>query len=287
MDTYLQFAHKLKKHRSGLIGLTFVGLCVMIAVLADVIAPVEPFKQDLAKKFIPPIFSEGGTMPHLLGTDVLGRDLFSRIAHGARLSLFIGCLAVFVGAFIGIPTGMIAGYFGGKTDLFTMRVIDVLLAFPSLLLAVCIVAVLGPSLENAVIAIGIVTIPTYARVARSSVLSERAKEYVMADVSLGKHHVAILAKSIFPNIIPPVLVVATLMFGEAVLGAAGLSFLGLGAQPPSPEWGALIDEGKRYIFQAWWLVVFPGIAILFTVIGFNLLGDALQDIVNPKNNKER
>lgn len=268
-------------------GACLILVCLFAALFANFLAPADPLAQDLTKKFIPPIFSDGGGWPHLLGTDVLGRDLLSRILYGARLSFFIGFLAVFVGATVGIPSGMIAGYFGGKVDSIIMRIIDLLLSFPSLLLAVCIVAVLGPSLENAVIAIGIVTIPSYARIARSSVLSEKSKEYVLADISIGKSHLAILFKGIFPNILSPLLVIGTLMFGEAVLGAAGLSFLGLGAQPPSPEWGALIDEGKKYIFQAWWLVLFPGLAILGTVIGFNLMGDALQDILDPKNSKSR
>jgi len=274
-------------HKSGMVGLILITTCVFAAIFADLLAPINPLAQDLTKKFIPPLFSEGGSWPHVLGTDVLGRDLFSRILYGARLSLFIGFLAVGVGAIIGVPAGMIAGYYGAKVDLVIMRVIDIILSFPSLLLAVCIVAVLGPSLENAVVAIGIVTIPTYARIARSSVLSEKSKEYVLADIALGKGHFPILFKSIFPNILPPLLVIATLMFGEAVLGAAGLSFLGLGAQPPSPEWGALIDEGKKYIFQAWWLVLFPGLAILATVVGFNLMGDAIQDLLDPKNTRSK
>lgn len=261
--------------------------CVLGALLAGLISPADPLAQDLDKKFIPPIFSEGGSWPHLLGTDVLGRDLFSRILYGARLSLFIGILAVFVGAIVGIPSGMIAGYYGGKIDTIIMRIIDVLLSFPTLLLAVCIVAILGPSLENAVIAIGVVTIPNYARIARSSVLSEKVKDYVVADISIGKSHLPILFFGIFPNILSPLIVIGTLMFGEAVLSAAGLSFLGLGAQPPSPEWGALIDEGKKYIFQAWWVVFFPGIAILATVVGFNLMGDSFQDLLDPKKSKQK
>lgn len=287
MSEVRSFIKKYKKHKSGMIGVTLILICLLSAVLANFLAPADPIQQNLANKFIPPLFSEGGRWPHILGTDVLGRDLFSRILYGARLSFFIGLLAVLVGGGVGIPLGMVAGYFGKRTDTIIMRFIDVLLAFPSLLLAVCIVAMLGPSLENAVIAIGIVTIPTYARIARSSVLSEKNKEYVLADISIGKGHFSILFKSIFPNIIGPILVIGTLMFGEAVLGAAGLSFLGLGAQPPSPEWGALIDEGKKYIFQAWWLVVFPGLAILATVIGFNLMGDALQDLLDPKKSRSK
>jgi ABC-type dipeptide/oligopeptide/nickel transport system permease subunit len=237
-------------------------------------------------KFFPPIWLEGGTWPHILGTDVLGRDLFSRIIYGARLSLLIGGLAVFTGAIVGIPLGMISGFFGGKVDTLIMRLIDVMLAFPSLLLAICIVAIMGPTLQNAILSIGIVTIPTYARVARASVLTEKEKEYVLADIALGRKNWAIISKGILPNIMSPLLVVASLGFGGAVLDAAGLSFLGLGAQPPTPEWGALITEGKQYIFQAWWLILFPGFAILLTVVGFNLFGDAVRDVFDPKSLKK-
>ncbi|MDD1418878.1 ABC transporter permease [Dolichospermum sp. ST_sed1] len=274
-----------KKHKLGIFGLGIVFTLVLIAIGADLIAPVDPNLQNLDKKFIPPFWDAAGQWTHLLGTDVLGRDMFARIVYGARLSIVIGSLAVFTGAIVGIPMGMIAGYFGGKIDMLLMRTIDIMLAFPSLLLAVCIVAILGPSLENAVLAIGIVTIPTYARVSRASVLSEKEKEYVLADIALGRSHTAILMKGILPNIVSPLFILATLGFGGAVLDAAGLSFLGLGAQPPTPEWGALITEGKKYIFQAWWLIIFPGLAILLTVVGFNLFGDAIRDVFDPKSNK--
>lgn len=275
----------LLKHKPGMFGLSVVLFLALLAILANFIAPTDPNIQNLDKKFIPPIWLEGGQWPFLLGTDVLGRDLFSRILFGARLSIVIGSLAVFTGAILGVPLGMISGYYGGKIDTLIMRMIDVMLAFPSLLLAVCIVAILGPSLENAVIAIGIVTVPTYARVSRASMLSEKEKEYVLADVALGRKNSAIMIKGILPNIISPLFIIATLGFGGAVLDAAGLSFLGLGAQPPTPEWGALITEGKKYIFQAWWLIMFPGLAILMTVVGFNLFGDAIRDIFDPKSSK--
>jgi len=274
-----------KKHKPGVVGISMILFLIFLAIFANFIAPADPNIQNLDIRFIPPIWLEGGTWPHILGTDVLGRDLFSRILYGARLSLMIGGLAVFTGTTIGIPLGMVSGYFGGKVDAIIMRVIDIMLAFPSLLLAICIVAIMGPTLENAILSIGIVTVPTYARVSRASVLTEKEKEYVLADVAIGRSNTAILMHGIFPNIFSPLLVVASLGFGGAVLDAAGLSFLGLGAQPPTPEWGALITEGKKYIFQAWWLILFPGFAILLTVVGFNLFGDAVRDVFDPKSVK--
>ncbi|MEZ4743653.1 MAG: ABC transporter permease [Bdellovibrionota bacterium] len=277
--------NSFKRHRPGVIGLLMIAALMVLAVFAGLLSPVDPNVQNMDLKFLPPIWLDGGKWPYILGTDVLGRDLFSRVLYGARLSLMIGSLAVFTGAVMGVPLGMVSGFFGGKIDTLIMRIVDIMLAFPSLLLAICIVAIMGPSLENAILSIGIVTIPTYARVARASVLMEKEKEYVLADIALGRKSLPILIKGILPNVFGPLLVVASLGFGGAVLDAAGLSFLGLGAQPPVPEWGALITEGKKYIFQAWWLILFPGFAILLTVVGFNLFGDAVRDVFDPKSVK--
>jgi ABC-type dipeptide/oligopeptide/nickel transport system permease subunit len=271
------------RHRPGMVGLGVVLGFVVLAILASVLAPVDPFAQSNELKFIPPIWSAGGKWPHLLGTDILGRDVLSRLLYGTRLSLMIGFISVAVGASIGVPLGMASGFVGGVVDVAVMRVIDVMLAFPSILLAVCIVAILGPSLENAMIAIGIVAIPTYARVVRASVLAEKEREYVLADIAMGRPKPKILFRAILPNVLSPLLVIATLSFAGAVLEAAGLSFIGLGAQPPTPEWGSLLFEGKSYVFNAPWLILFPGLAILFTVIGFNLFGDALRDVFDPKS----
>lgn len=273
----------LLRHRPGMIGLAVVGVFIILAIFAGLLSPADPFLQNTELKFTPPIWQDGGHWPHLLGTDILGRDVMSRLLHGARLSLLIGFISVLVGASVGIPLGMISGFFGGKTDIVIMRLIDVMLAFPSILLAVCIVAILGPSLENAMVAIGVVSIPQYARVVRASVLSEKEREYVTADVAMGRKKMPILFRAILPNIFSPLLVIATLSFAGAVLEAAGLSFIGLGAQPPTPEWGALLFEGKTYVYNAPWLIMFPGLAILFTVIGFNLFGDALRDVFDPKS----
>jgi len=264
------------------VGILIVCSFILLALAAGWLAPVDPIVQDLDKKFIPPLWLENGLAPHLLGTDVLGRDVFARILYGARISLLIGFIAVFVGAAIGVPIGMVCGYAGGLIDLVCMRIMDIILAFPSVLLAICIVAILGPSLTNAMIAIGIVNVPTYARLVRACVLAERERDYIHAERALGQRPVFILFKAILPNVLSPLLVVGSLNFASAILEAAALSFIGLGAQPPDPEWGALLLEGKNHFYQAWWLILFPGIAILFTVIGFNLLGDGLRDALDPK-----
>lgn len=282
-SSFGEFFTALKQHRSGLLGFLLLVILFGTALFADFIAPMDPTLQDLTHKFIPPLWYESGQWPYLFGTDVLGRDIFSRLVYGARISLTIGSLAVAVGALLGIPLGMLAGYFGGRFDRLVIAITNILMAMPSLLLAVCIVAILGPSLQNAILSIGFVAVPSYIRISRSRMLSEKQKEYITADISLGRGHWGILFKAALPNLFSPIMVVATLSFGGAILDAAGLSFIGLGAQPPTPEWGALITEGKTYLFQAPWLIFFPGLAILFTVLGFNLLGDALNDIIDPKN----
>ncbi len=274
-----------KTHKPGMFGLAVVVFFIVLAAVAPLLSPADPFAQNAQLKFTPPLWQEGGIWPHVFGTDILGRDVLSRLLHGARLSLMIGFIAVLVGASVGIPLGMASGFVGGKVDTVIMRLIDVMLAFPSILLAVCIVAILGPSLENAMVAIGIVAIPTYARVVRASVIAEKEREYVTADIAMGKGKMSILFGAILPNVYSPLLVIATLSFAGAVLEAAGLSFIGLGAQPPTPEWGALLFEGKAYVFNAPWLIMFPGMAILFTVIGFNLFGDALRDVFDPKSTR--
>lgn len=269
------------KSPTSLLGLGLLGVLIFIAIFGPFFAPHAPEAQDYTKKFLPPAWFDQGSGDHLLGTDVLGRDLFSRIVFGTRLSLLIGLFAIVVGGFIGIPLGLISGFLGGKVDLLLMRLMDLMLALPSLLLAVVIVSILGPDLWNGVIAIGLVNIPSFARIARSGVLTELEKEYVAADRVIGRSSTKILLFGIVPNMIGPLIVVVTLSFGSAVLDAAGLSFLGLGAQPPSPEWGALIAEGRNYLFHAPWLIWFPGLAILVTVIVFNLLGDGLRDLMAP------
>ncbi|MBK8027167.1 MAG: ABC transporter permease [Chloroflexi bacterium] len=219
---------------------------------------------------------------HLFGTDDFGRDVFTRIAYGARLSLLVGFVSVAIAATIGIPLGMIGGYFGGRVDALIMRAMDVMLAFPGILLALAIVAILGRSLTNVMIAVGISAIPTYARMARGSTLSVKSIDYVLAGLSIGCTAPRIITRHIFPNILAPLIVIATNGIAGAIIAGAALSFLGLGAQPPTPEWGIMLSEGRVYLRAAWWVTTFPGLAIMITVMSINLIGDGLRDILDPR-----
>jgi len=219
---------------------------------------------------------------NILGTDDLGRDMLSRLIYGARVSLMVGLVSVGIALVLGTFFGAIAGYFGGWPDNIIMRVMDIILAFPGILLAIVIVAYLGPGLKNAMVAIGVISIPRFARIVRASVLEENEKDYVLAARAVGARHRRILFNAVLPNCMAPIIVQASLGFGSAILDAAGLSFLGLGAQPPIPEWGAMIAMGRSMILRAWWVMTFPGIAILLGVLGFNLLGDGLRDALDPR-----
>jgi ABC-type dipeptide/oligopeptide/nickel transport system permease subunit len=228
------------------------------------------------------MWAEGGSIKNILGTDDLGRDILSRLIYGARVSLMVGLVSVGIAVIIGAFLGAIAGFFRGWLDNLIMRIMDIILAFPGILLAIVIVAYLGPGLRNAMIAIGVISIPHFARIVRASVLEEMEKDYVLASRAVGTRSRRILFNSVLPNCLSPIIVQASLGFGSAILDAAGLSFLGLGAQPPIPEWGAMIAMGRSMILRAWWVMTFPGIAILFGVLGFNLLGDGLRDALDPR-----
>ena len=283
---------RLIRRKSGIVGIFLVGGMTLVALAAPLIAPYDPQQvligiEDVKKRSAPCIHVLGcdETRPqHILGIDGNVRDLFSRIIYGARVSLSIGFTTVTFAVFFGVSLGAIAGYVGGWIDNVIMRIMDVILGFPAFLLAIAIVAVLGPGLRNALLAIAIVTLPAYARVMRASVLSIKELDYVAASRALGASGTRILLVRVLPNAMTPVVVLATLGVAGAILDAAGLSFLGLGAQPPTPEWGTMLGSERNQVFSAPHLVFFPGIAIMITVLGFNLLGDGLRDALDPRLN---
>lgn len=267
---------QLRKSRTAMIGLVMLVLLVAMAVLADWIAPYRPFEQVPTDRLSPP----GGK--YLLGADHLGRDIFSRIIHGARYSLSVGIVAVGIGLVVGSLIGFVSGYCGRWIDSVLMRCMDVLLAFPGILLALAVVAALGPGLYNVMVAIGIWSVPIYARIARGSTLSIKQQEYVQAARALGAGDVRILRLHVLPNSLAPLLVLSSLRMATAILSAAGLSFLGLGAQAPTPEWGAMLNDGRQYIQVAPHVATFPGLAIMIAVLSFNFLGDGLRDVFDPR-----
>jgi peptide/nickel transport system permease protein len=281
---------RLFKRKSALVGIIILGILVLIGLTAQWIAPYNPYTpligvEPVTMRQAPCIHLFGcpaDQVQHLMGIDGNGRDEFSRLLYGARLSLMIGFSTVTFAIIIGTILGALAGYFGGWVDNVIMRVMDVLLAFPSLLLAIAIVTMLGPGLINALLAIGIVSIPSYARVVRSSVLTVREMDFVMATRALGGNTYEILFKRILPNALTPLIVQGTLGIATAILDAAALSFLGLGAQPPTPEWGSMLGAERNQVFTAPHLVFYPGIAIILTVLSFNLLGDGLRDALDPR-----
>jgi peptide/nickel transport system permease protein len=265
----------LLRNRSATLGLALITLIVIVALIGPALAPYNPLIPSPLERL------KGPGSAHFFGTDSLGRDILSRVIYGSRISLAIGLISVTISLVPGTFLGLLAGYFGGKLDSLIMRIMDVLLAFPAILLAIFITAILGPSLPNTMIAVGIVYIPHYARIVRSSVLSLREQLFIQAVGHLGGSHGRIIWGHILPNSLPPIIVYATLGMGTAVLQAAALGFLGLGAQPPQPEWGAMLSEGRQYIQLAPHVAAFPGAAILFLVLGFNLFGDGLRDALDP------
>lgn len=281
---------RIFQQKSAIIGMILLGLLIIIAIFAPLIAPYSPNEdflgeQGVKRRSAPCIHLLGcpeTQTQHIMGLDGNGRDEFSRVIYAARVSLYVGLITVSFAIIIGTLLGAIAGYLGGWVDNVIMRFLDVLLAFPSLLLAITIVSVLGPGLENALLAITIVSIPSYARVVRASVLSVRENAYVAASKALGGSHAHILFRRILPNAIPPLIVRGTLGIGTAIIDAAALSFIGLGAQPPLAEWGTMLGSERNQVFTAPHLVIFPGIAIMITVLAFNLLGDGLRDAIDPR-----
>jgi peptide/nickel transport system permease protein len=267
---------QLRRNRSAMLGATILTILLLVAIFAPLVAPYDPLDQNPTAALKPP----SGT--YYFGTDDTGRDIFSRVVYGTRISLRIGLLSVGIGGLVGIALGVIAGYRRGLVDDAIMRLMDLMLAFPALLLALAVIAILGPGLFNAMIAIGIANIPIYTRVARGTTLSLRERDFVLGARTIGCRDSRIMARYILPNVLPPLIVLATLGIAGAILTAAGLSYIGLGAKPPSPEWGAMLTRGRNFLQQAWWYSTFPGLAIMITVLGINMLGDALRDALDPR-----
>ncbi|MCG8684814.1 MAG: ABC transporter permease [Desulfobacterales bacterium] len=272
-DNWLQ----LKQNRSAMLGLVIIALFAFVALVAPLLSTHDPLVQDVANRLSKP-FENG----YFLGSDDFGRDIFSRILYGARISLVIGAIAIGISLTCGTTLGLVSGFYGGTLDVIIMGLVDIMLAFPYILLAIVIVSILGPSLSNAMIAIGIVGIPRFARIIRAQVLAEKENDYILVERSLGTSDIELMFFSILPNCMAPIIVQVTLGYAGAILSSAALSFLGLGTQPPTPEWGLMLASAKQFVATAWWVVTFPGIAILLSVLGFNLLGDGLRDVLDPR-----
>ncbi|WP_407535728.1 nickel transporter permease [Cetobacterium somerae] len=268
----------LKRNKMALLGLVIIVIIVLLAIFADQIANYDQvvIKQNLRMRLKPP------SAQHWLGTDEFGRDIFARLVHGARVSLKVGILAVGIAIAIGGFLGAVAGYYGGKLDNIIMRIMDIFLAVPSILLAIAIVSALGPNLLNLMIAVSISSVPRYARIVRASVLSIRDQEFIEAARAIGANDARIICRHIIPNSLAPVIVQGTLGVAGAILSTAGLSFIGLGIQPPAPEWGSMLSGGRQYLRYAWWVTTFPGISIMITILSLNLLGDGLRDALDPR-----
>jgi glutathione transport system permease protein len=270
------FRHKLKQRKTAMIAGVFIVLLVLVAIFAPLVAPHDPFKTDYSISMMPPSFE------HPAGTDLYGRDILSRIIYGARISLAVGFTSVLVGALAGVTLGIISGFFGGFLDGLIMRTSDVLFAFPGILLAIAIVAILGPGLVNVVVAVSVFSMPTFARIVRGSTLALKESLYVRAATSLGASKKRLMFVHILPGTLSGVIIYFTMRIGTSIITAASLSFLGLGAQPPTPEWGAMLAESRDYIGVADHMTIFPGIAIFLTVLFFNLFGDGLRAALDPK-----
>ncbi len=279
---FREFWSYFSENRGAVLGLVVFATFILIAIFADLLAPHSPTQQYREALLQPPVWLEGGTSQFLLGTDAVGRDLLSRLLHGARYSFFVGVIVVVIAASTGVFLGLVAGFARSWVDTLIMRLMDILLAFPSLLLALVMVAILGPSLTNAMIAIAIVLQPHYVRLTRAAVLQELPKDYVTSARVVGASRLRLMFVTVLPNCMAPIIVQAALSFSTAILDAAALGFLGLGAQPPTPEWGTMLADSREFVLRAWWVVTFPGIAILINVVAINLMGDGLRDALDPK-----
>jgi peptide/nickel transport system permease protein len=277
------FLRRLARRRTALFGLVVVAAVVVTALGAAWLSPFDPIAQDIGdRRLKPPLWRDDAGGLHVLGTDHLGRDLFARVIHGAQPALLVGVAAVTISGFLGMAIGLVAGYFGGRLDDVLMRLADIQLAFPFILLAIAVIGVLGPSLTTIIVVIGVSSWVVYARIVRGAVLTLREREFVQAALALGSGDARVVLRHILPNAFTPWLVVATLDMARVIVIESALSFLGLGVQPPTPTWGGMLADGRVYISTAWWLATFPGLAILVTVLGINLFGDGLRDTLDPR-----
>jgi len=272
---------RLLRLRWGLAAAVVLLLIVASAVFAPWLVPHDPLDVNIRHRLAPPAWMEGGTSRHLLGTDQVGRDLLSRMIFGGRVSLVVGATAVLISASIGVPLGLAAGYFGGRPDWTIMTLVNVMLTFPFVLLALAVIAVLGPSLINMIVVLGVAGWPIYARVIRAETMTIREREFVMAGRALGMGHARIIFRQIFPNLLSAIVVIATLQVAQVIILESFLSFLGLGIQPPTPAWGNMLGEGRVYMLNSWWIATFPGSAIFATTLVMNLMGNALRDWLDP------
>jgi dipeptide transport system permease protein len=276
------FWRSFSANKGAMAGLIIVLGVLLLAAFARQVAPYAPDLTDNTVFLVPPAWQAGGSSAHLLGTDAIGRDILSRLIYGARLSLIIGIAVVALSVLVGTVLGLLAGYYRGVFEVAVMRLMDIILTLPSLLLAIVIVAILGPGLMNAMLAVAIVVLPHYVRITRAAVISEVSRDYVTAARMSGAGNLRIMFSEVLPNCTAPLIVQASLGISTAILDAAALGFLGLGAQPPAPEWGTMLADAREFVLRAWWVVTFPGLMILITVLSFNLLGDGLRDALDPK-----
>jgi peptide/nickel transport system permease protein len=280
---WLAFARRLARRRTALFGLIVVAIVIVTALSAPFVSPFDPIDQDIGdRRLKPPGWRDDAGHVHVLGTDHLGRDLLARVIYGAQPALMVGFAAVIISGALGMAAGLVSGYFGGRVDDVLMRLADIQLAFPFILLAIAVIGVLGPSLKTIIAVIGVSSWVVYARVVRSAVLSLREREFVQAALALGSRDARVVIRHVLPNAFTPWLVVATLDMARVIVIESALSFLGLGVQPPAPTWGGMLADGRVYISTAWWLATFPGLAILVTVLGINLFGDGLRDTLDPR-----
>ena len=281
----LEFWYFFRQNRGAVIGMGIIAFFVFLALFGPWIAPYEPARLFDDALRVTPSWTEGGRPEFFFGTDDVGRDLLSRLIHGARVSMGVGFLVVFFSATVGTVLGLFSGYFGGTLDRVVMRLVDILMSLPSVLLAIVVVSILGPSLFNAIVAVSVVATPHFVRIVRASVIAEKGRQYVIASRSFGAGHLRQMFVNILPNCLAPLIIQAALGFSDGILNAAALGFLGLGAQPPTPEWGTMLADARPYIESSPWMVNLPGLCILLVVLGFNLMGDGLRDAFDPRLRK--